>query len=68
MGDAMCQVVGEEWRINMVGTCQIDRCGAGSLRKAAVKADEIEIGNHVSLLYQHNTKPLTYAVWGDITL
>jgi hypothetical protein len=29
MSDAMCQVDREEWKINMVGTCQMDRCGAG---------------------------------------
>ena len=29
MGDAMCQVGREEWGMNMVGTCQTDRTGAG---------------------------------------
>jgi hypothetical protein len=61
----MCQVGREEWKINMVGTCQTDRCGAGPLGKAACKAKEIEINTHESLLYQHKTKPLSYAVWGD---
>jgi hypothetical protein len=28
-------------------------------------AKEIAINSHESLLYQHKTKPLTYAVWGD---
>ncbi|OEU21319.1 hypothetical protein FRACYDRAFT_234945 [Fragilariopsis cylindrus CCMP1102] len=27
--DAVCQVGREEWKINMVGTCQTDQCGAG---------------------------------------
>jgi hypothetical protein len=36
MSDAMCQVGRKEWKINvvkinMVGTCQTDRCGAGAL-------------------------------------
>jgi hypothetical protein len=53
------QVGGEEWKINMVCTCQTDRCGTGSLGKAAVKENAIVIGSHESLLYQHNTKPLT---------
>ena len=35
ISDAMCQVGREEWKINMVGTCQTDRCGAGPLGKAA---------------------------------
>jgi hypothetical protein len=33
--------------------------------KAACKAKEIESITHQSLLYQHKSKPLTYAVWGD---
>jgi hypothetical protein len=37
----------------------------GSLGKAACKAAEIVIGQHDSLLYQHNTHPLLYSVWGD---
>jgi hypothetical protein len=65
MGDAMCQVGREEWGMNMVDTCQTDRTGAGALGKVAVKAKEIVIGSHESLMYQHNTKSLLYSVWGD---
>ena len=47
----LCQVGQEEWRIDMVGIYQI-----GPMWKAAaVKADEIKIGSHESILYQHNT-------------
>jgi hypothetical protein len=35
------------------------------LGKDACKANEIVIGGHDSLLYQHNTHPLMYAAWGD---
>jgi hypothetical protein len=65
MGDAICQVGREEWGMNMVGTCQTDRTGTGALDKVAVKAKEIVIGSHESLIYQHNTKSLLYSVWGD---
>jgi hypothetical protein len=65
MGDAMCQVGREEWGMNMVGTCQTDRTGAGALGKVAVKAKEIVIDSHESLMYHHNTKSLLYSVWGD---
>jgi hypothetical protein len=67
MSDAMCQVGREEWKINMVGTCQTDRCGAGPLGKIAYngKNKKIAINSHESLLFQHKTKPLTYAAWGD---
>jgi hypothetical protein len=34
MSDDMCQVGREEWKINMVGTCQTDQCGTGPLGKA----------------------------------
>ena len=63
MSDAMCLVGREEWRINMVWTCQTDRTGAGPIGKAACKAKEIQINTHESLLYQHKDKALTYAVW-----
>ena len=33
--------------------------------KAAVKAKAVLNGSHESLMYQHNTKPLLYTVWGD---
>ena len=46
----------------MVGTCQSDRTGAGPLGKAAVKAKEVVIGSHETLMYQHNTKALLYTV------
>jgi hypothetical protein len=49
----------------MVGTCQTDRTGAGTLGKLAVKAKEIVIGSHECRLYQHNSKSLLYSVWGD---
>jgi hypothetical protein len=67
MSDAMSQVGREEWKINMVGTCQTDRCDAGPLGKIAYtgKDKKIAINSHESLLFQHKTKPLTYAVWGN---
>jgi hypothetical protein len=67
MSDAMCQVGREEWKINMVGTCQTDRCGAGPLGKAAYtgKDKEISINTHELLFFQHKSKALMYAVWGD---
>jgi hypothetical protein len=43
MSDAMCQVEREEWKINMVGTCQPDRCGAGHLGKVAYTGRNKEI-------------------------
>jgi hypothetical protein len=44
MSDAMCLVGRYVWLLNFVGTCMANRCGAGSLGKAACKAAEIVIG------------------------
>jgi hypothetical protein len=41
---------------------QTDRCGTSTLKKAAVKALEIVIYSHVSLLYQHTTNSLNHCV------
>ena len=64
----MCLVGRNFWLFNLVGTCVANQCGAGSLGKDACKANAIVIGGHDSLLYQHNTHPLLYAVWGDNNL
>jgi hypothetical protein len=54
----MCQVGRAEWKINMVGTCQTDRCGTGPLWKVAYtgKDKEIAINSHMSL-FCFNTRP-----------
>jgi hypothetical protein len=65
MDDVICKVGREGWGINMVGTCQTDRSGTSTLGKVAAEAKEIVIGNHESLIYQHNTKSLLYTVLGD---
>jgi hypothetical protein len=39
----MCLVGREEWKINMVGTCQTDRCGASPLGKVAYTGKDKEI-------------------------
>ena len=65
MSDAMCQVGREEWGINMVGTCQSDRSGAGRVAKATVAARGVKVGTHETVMYQHKEKPLTYAIWAD---
>jgi hypothetical protein len=51
----------------MVGTCQTDQSGAGPLGKIMYTGKDKEIctNSHESLLFQHKTKALSYAVWGD---
>jgi hypothetical protein len=66
MDDDICQVGKEERFINMIGTVQTSsRSRAGALVKEAIKSGAIEKGDHESLLYQHKTKPLVFAVWAD---
>jgi len=66
MGDAMAQVGHFLWKINMMGsTVQSNRTDGGSLGAAAIKQKEIQKGTHESLLYQHNLKALTFAIWAD---
>ena len=65
MGDAMAQVGCEIWEINMTGTVQSNRICDGSLGVEAIQQKEIQKETHESLLYQHNSKPLTYAIWAD---
>jgi hypothetical protein len=59
MSGAMCQVGREEWKINMVGTCQTEICGASPLGKVAYTGNdkEISINSHESLLFSFNTRP-----------
>jgi hypothetical protein len=67
MSDDMCLVGRYVWLFNFVGTVMANRTGAGFLAKESIKANEIVIGCHDLLLYQHNTHPLMYAVsvWAD---
>lgn len=49
----------------MVGTCQVNRTGAGKIGKYDLQCSAIAKGSYKSLLYQHKEEPLTYAIWGD---
>ena len=64
MSDAMAQIGRNHWGINMVGTCQSDRTGAGKLGKAAVKAKEVVIGSHESLICTNTTPSNCFILFG----
>ena len=59
MGDIMGQIGREEWKMNFVGTAQSNRTGADveEVKKSMKK------GTYESALFQHNSKPLVYALW-----
>ena len=65
MGDVMALIGRHVWKINMVGTCQSNRCGAGKQAKYDLTCGAIEKGSYNSLLYQHKEEPLTFVVWAD---
>ena len=65
MGDAMALIGRFVWMINMIGTVQSNRTGAGGMGKEAIKQKEIQKGKYNSLFYQHKEQPLTYAIWAD---
>jgi len=68
MCDQMALIGRNVWKINMVGTCQLNRTGAGVLAKADIDGKTIETGTYESLFYQHSTSPLTYSIWSDNNL
>jgi len=65
MGDDMAQVDRFLWKNNMVSSVQLNRTGGRSLGAAAIEQKEIQKGTRESLLCQHNSKPLTYAIWAN---
>ena len=65
MGDATALIGRHVWGINMVGTCQSNRCGAGKLAKCDLTCNATAKGSHNLLLHQHKDEPLTFVVWAD---
>ena len=63
MGDLLGQVARFVWKMNALGTCQGNRTGAPV--KETLKQLDLKPGTYQSVIFQHNTLPLTYACWGD---
>ncbi|KAL7529127.1 hypothetical protein ACHAWF_002847 [Thalassiosira exigua] len=61
MGDIFAQIAREGWLVNLVGTAQSNPTGADvtEAKNALVR------GTYESKMFQHLTKPLVYALWGD---
>ena len=62
-GDTLFQIAREEWGVNLVGTCQSDRTGAGPA--SADDKKKMKAGTYECNLYQHDTLPLSYTMWAD---
>jgi hypothetical protein len=61
MGDIMAQIGRHEWGMNMVGTSNKIQVGADAKeRKKGMKKCTYE-----TVMFQHNTKALNYALWAD---
>ena len=65
MGDVMALIGRNIWKINMVGTCQVNRTGAGVKATSDISENVIGKGTYECLFYQHATLPLTYSIWSD---
>ena len=59
MGDTMAQIGHHEWKVNMVGTAQMNRTGAD----VKTIKNGMKKGTYESVMFQHNTEPLVYAMW-----
>ena len=65
MGNVLAQIGHEEWKINMVDTCQLNYCGAPINKVLKTYKDVMKVGIHESVLFQHKSKPLNCTIWCD---
>ena len=63
MGDIMAQIGRFEWGVNMVGTAQANRSGAGEMINE--KKKDMAINSFETTLIQHNSLPLLFSMWAD---
>lgn len=63
MGDTIGQIAREVWGFNFVGTCQSSRSGGGEASRADKK--RMRIGSYESVIFQHRTLNLCFAMWVD---
>ena len=67
MSDIMAQIGCYEWKINMLGTAQVNHTGADAKATCdTMKATRKE--THESSMWQHNTLPLIFTAWADNTI
>ena len=62
-GDTLFQIARDVWGLNMVGTCQVNRSGV--FPHAVKDKSSLKVGSYDSILYQHRTLNLCYAMWAD---
>ena len=61
MGDIIAQVLRREWKINMVGTIQLDQTGAD----IKPVCDAMKKRTYGTAVWQHNELNLCVATWAD---
>ena len=66
MGKLAAHVGQEVWKLNMVGTSQVNRTGAGNKVKAQQK--KMKVGTYESCFFQHTILPLVIGLWADNTI
>jgi hypothetical protein len=63
MGELAALVGRQVWKLNMVGTSQCNRTGAGDEVKA--QRNKMKVGTYECSFFQHKTLPLLVALWAD---
>ena len=63
MDELAAHVRQEVWKLNMVGTSQVNRTWAGAEVKAQQK--KMKVGTYECFFFQHDTLPLLVALWAD---
>ena len=61
MGDIIAQIARDEWKLNLIGTCQSNRVGADD----SEEKKKMIIGSYESVMFQHRFKHLCFALWAD---
>ena len=64
MGDIMALIGRHEWKTNMIGTAQENRTGADT----AEEKKRLSKNTYETVMWQHNSECLCYAIWSDKNL
>ena len=64
MSDIMAQIGRFEWKMNMVGTAQVNRTGVNAKTSVDFMKAKMK-GTHATAMWQHKELPLVFAAWAD---
>ena len=64
MGELLAMVARDVWLINIIGTTQINRCGADG-NWVKLEKMKMKVGTYECKFFVHKTLPLCMALWAD---